>query len=231
MPESEKKQGETGLMVEALVPDYHGGLCWGTMTGRRTSVVVRQTLTQSAPQTDPVLLSPGSASIIEGRVPTECESKMPVGLAAEASVIGASSAPSVVRGPMDDEAELEFPTFPRAAASSVGATVPDRLPLEAYTIEDRDRDAVLEFLGRDPELSPLLDRAAEKITKFFGAVEISLSLASDPESSWHYLSVLIRWKPHMTLASARERLSKFDREWWVGAGRSAGDQVCIDLGF
>lgn len=79
-----------------------------------------------------------------------------------------------------------------------------------------DPDQIIQFLVQHPELISYLEEASQRINQLFPDTnQLKLRLSFDPEfdnyDPWLILSV----PTALEVSEARERLDRFDMEWWV----------------
>jgi hypothetical protein len=78
------------------------------------------------------------------------------------------------------------------------------------------REGVERFLAEHPALRPLVREAGDKLREYFGeATELAVERFVDPESSSAPVELFLRVKTPLDVEEARERLGRFEEEWWL----------------
>jgi hypothetical protein len=96
--------------------------------------------------------------------------------------------------------------------------------------ELRNTQQIQRFLQDHDYLLPLLLEIKQRIVAYFPDAPLALEVANNPESTGDEQLIAI-----ITESAAPEdvfdRLEQFDREWWIGAVRSAQGKLCITAEF
>jgi len=78
------------------------------------------------------------------------------------------------------------------------------------------REGAEHFLSEHPELRRFLDETGDKLRDYFGPeTELAVERFVDPEASSVPDELFVRVKTQLDVADARERLSRFEGEWWL----------------
>ena len=141
--------------------------------------------------------------------------------------------PTTVRKVADalgvEPAELLEPVAEATANGSAnvpvnGAATP--LPLdERITVVDAED--VYRLLRSEPDVIPLINEAAEQLSRYFPDASLRLEYAPDPEGGAEEL-FLGAWTD-LGANEAMAALDRFDREWWFSNGRRGGGLLIIDV--
>lgn len=92
-----------------------------------------------------------------------------------------------------------------------------------------DEDAVLDFIGKNDFLLPLLLDAVPQIKKHFSRETFRLELLCDPETGNDELMLYIvtQQDPEMAL----KLLRKFDQQWWILNVVRSNNRLCIHITY
>lgn len=90
-----------------------------------------------------------------------------------------------------------------------------------------DEENVNRLLRSDPDLLPLVNEAAEQISRYFPGTSLHLRYAVDPEYGDEELVLAAPFGEdvHQSLAA----LNRFDQEWWFANGRRANSLLLVTL--
>ena len=101
--------------------------------------------------------------------------------------------------------------------------------LDEYEVRDVGR--VTDFLFKNPSLVDLLLEIPAQIRKYFGDEQkLILSFWLDPEDpTWHHVQVLVPTK--FEADKSREKMDKFDWEWWLDNMQRADSKLSISMEF
>lgn len=93
----------------------------------------------------------------------------------------------------------------------------------------RDNDAVERFIGRHPELLPLLVDARRVIDTYFGQrTPVELEVFIDPEAP-NETTLFVLIQTRLSTDEALRSLRSFDEEWWVHAIDRADGHLVISF--
>ena len=97
--------------------------------------------------------------------------------------------------------------------------------------EVRDVERVTDFLFKNSSLIDLLLEIPAQIRKYFGEEQnLVLSFWLDPEDpAWHHVQVLVPTK--FEASKSREKMDKFDWEWWLDNMQRADSKLSISMEF
>ena len=118
------------------------------------------------------------------------------------------------------------------AATPVNGTATD-LPLdERITVVDEEN--VHRLLHAEPDLLPLVNEAAEQLSRYFPDAGLRLSQVFEPEGDEEelILAALADYEVDLErqVDEAMAALDRFDREWWLANGRRANGLLIVTLG-
>jgi transcriptional regulator with XRE-family HTH domain len=141
--------------------------------------------------------------------------------------------PTTVRKVADalgiDPEELLEPVVEKAANGPASAAingVAAGLPLDAR-ITVVDEENVRRLLHAAPDLVPLINEAAEQLSKFFPGASLRLRYAVDPEYGDEEL--VLAAPPDEDVHKAMAALDRFDKEWWIHNVRRADGLLLVTL--
>jgi transcriptional regulator with XRE-family HTH domain len=147
--------------------------------------------------------------------------------------------PTTVRKVADalgvDPEELLEPVVEKAANGPASAAingVAAGLPLDAR-ITVVDEENVRRLLHAAPDLVPLINEAAEQLSRYFPDVGLRLSHMFDPEGEGEelVLGVLtdLGSDADQEVDEAMAALDRFDQDWWFANGRRANGLLLVTL--
>jgi transcriptional regulator with XRE-family HTH domain len=101
-----------------------------------------------------------------------------------------------------------------------------RLPLdERITVVDEED--VARLLRSEPDLLPLVNEAAEQLSRYIPDASLRLEYLVDPEDGSEEL-FLGSWSD-LDVEEGMAALDRFDQEWWFSNGRRARGLLIVDL--
>ena len=107
------------------------------------------------------------------------------------------------------------------------------LPLDAR-IAVVDDENVHRLLHAEPDLLPLVNEAAEQLSRYFPDAGLRLSHVFEPEGDEEELILAALTDYEVDLErkvdEAMAALDRFDREWWFANGRRANGLLIVTLG-
>jgi transcriptional regulator with XRE-family HTH domain len=111
-----------------------------------------------------------------------------------------------------------------------GATVDLALDARITVTDEKD---VWRLLRSEPDLLPLVNEAAEQLSRYFPDARLRLEYQIDPDEGAYEELFLGAWTDRewtdQDLAVAMAALDRFDREWWFHHGRRANGLLIIDV--
>ena len=79
---------------------------------------------------------------------------------------------------------------------------------------DEEED-IIAFLGRYPDVAPVLLEIRSNIRRFFDQEEVRLEVFEDPEWPDDDPTLVVNIQTQFASGEALDRLHRFDREWWI----------------
>jgi hypothetical protein len=76
-------------------------------------------------------------------------------------------------------------------------------------------EEIHEFLGRYPEVGPLLPEIRSAIREYFGDEKVRLELFYDPEWEDDDPVLLVNIQTRLGAGKALTQLKRFDHDWWL----------------
>jgi hypothetical protein len=106
------------------------------------------------------------------------------------------------------------------------------LPLDAR-IAVVDEENVRRLFHAAPDLVPLINEAAEQLSRYFPDADLRLSHMFDPEGEGEEL--ILGALPYQGVATKQDvdeamaALDRFDQDWWFANGRRANGLLLVTL--
>jgi hypothetical protein len=101
--------------------------------------------------------------------------------------------------------------------------------LAALLIDGLDEVRASALLRVNPDLIPLVEEAADRLTRYIPDGRFRLELLLDPECGLDE-QLFLGVQTDLSENEALEALGRFDRDWWVRNAPRARGLICIDLG-